>query len=210
MRSANQVALFCSFDSRKESNERFLLAGLGGEVSVTSNLNVSKNLRLEIINMKKWQETRNYKRIKDQNGIIINIITVDGVDVEVNDEVFLAYSQADRRERYITEEAEAGKLLSLEQLLERGVPFEMLGIELEESAEVSVLEQADRDLAVEQTKRLMTALSGLERDEQELIQALFFDGVLVRAYSRQLGVRLNAVQYRRDKLLKKLREKIFS
>lgn len=119
-------------------------------------------------------------------------------------------SQADRRERYITEEAEAGKLLSLEQLLERGVPFEMLGIELEESAEVSVLEQADRDLAVEQTKRLMTALSGLERDEQELIQALFFDGVLVRAYSRQLGVRLNAVQYRRDKLLKKLREKIFS
>ena len=45
----------------------------------------------------------------------------------------------------------------------------MLGIELEESAEVSVLEQADRDLAVEQTKRLMTALSGLERDEQELI-----------------------------------------
>lgn len=85
----------------------------------------------------------------------------------------------------------------------------MLGIELEESAEVSVLEQADRDLAVEQTKRLMTALSGLERDEQELIQALFFDGVPVRAYSRQLGVRLNAVQYRRDKLLKKLREKIF-
>ena len=52
--------------------------------------------------------------IKDNNGIIINIITVDGVDVEVNDEVFLAYSQADRRERYITEEAEAGKLLSLE------------------------------------------------------------------------------------------------
>lgn len=156
------------------------------------------------------QETRNYRRIKDQNGIIINIITVDGVDVEVNDEVFLAYSQADRRERYITEEVEAGKLLSLEQLLERGVPFETLGIELEESAEVSVLEQADRDLAVEQTKRLMIALSGLERDEQELIQALFFDGMPVRAYSRQLGVRLNTVQYRRDKLLKKLRGKIFS
>ena len=59
--------------------------------------------------MKKWQETRNYRRIKDQNGIIINIITVDGVDVEVNDEVFLAYSQADRRERYITEKAEDRK-----------------------------------------------------------------------------------------------------
>ena len=207
-------APFCCPFRRLKGGKDFyvsvLLAALYSEIPVTSNLIFSKNLRLEIMNMKKWQETRNYRRIKDQNGIIINIITVDGVDVEVNDEVFLAYSQADRRERYITEEAEAGKLLSLEQLLERGVPFEMLGIELEESAEVSVLEQADRDLAVEQTKRLMTALSGLERDEQEVIQALFFDGVPVRAYSRQLGVRLNAVQYRRDKLLKKLREKIFS
>lgn len=161
--------------------------------------------------MKKWQESRNYRRIKDKNGVVIaNIITVDGVDVEVTDEVFLAYSQADRRERYITEEAEDGKLLSLDQLLEEGVPFEALGIELAESAEAAVLEQAGRDCVVEQTKRLMNALSGLERDEQELIQALFFDGMSVRAYAKQLGVRLNAVQYRRDKLLRKIREKIFS
>lgn len=160
--------------------------------------------------MKKWQELRNYRRIKDENGVVIaNIITVDGVDVEVTDEVFLAYSQADRRERYITEEVEDGKLLSLDQLLEERVPFEVLGIELEESAEVAILEQADRDLAMEQTKRLMKALSGLERDEQELIQALFFDGVSVRAYAKQLGVRLNTIQYRRDKLLRKIREKIF-
>ena len=128
--------------------------------------------------MKKWQESRNYRRIKDKNGIVTaNIITVDGVDVEVTDEVFLAYSQADQRERYITEEVEDGRLLSLDQLLEDRVPFEALGVELEESAEASVLEQADKDGAVEQTKRLMTALSGLEQDEQELIQALFFDGV---------------------------------
>lgn len=47
--------------------------------------------------MKNWKEERNYRRIKDKNGeIIANIITIDGVDVEVTDEVFLAYSQMDR------------------------------------------------------------------------------------------------------------------
>ena len=51
--------------------------------------------------MKNWQKNRNYKRIKDENGnVIANIITIDGIDVEVTEEVFLAYSQMDRRERY--------------------------------------------------------------------------------------------------------------
>lgn len=55
--------------------------------------------------MKKWQEERNYRRIYNEAGeAIANIITVDGVDVEVAEDVYLAYSQADRRERYVREE----------------------------------------------------------------------------------------------------------
>lgn len=39
--------------------------------------------------MEKWQESRNYRRIKNENGeVIANIITVDGVDVEVTEEVY--------------------------------------------------------------------------------------------------------------------------
>lgn len=50
--------------------------------------------------MENWQKSRNYRRVKDESGnVIANIITVDGVDVEVTEEVFLAYSQADRRKR---------------------------------------------------------------------------------------------------------------
>ena len=94
--------------------------------------------------MKNWQESRNYRRIKDKDGnIIANIITVDGVDVEVTEDVFLAYSQADRRERYIAEEVEPGRVLSLERLMEDGVPLVELGIEQEPSAENIVLEGAD-------------------------------------------------------------------
>lgn len=69
--------------------------------------------------MKKWQEERNYRRIYNEAGeVIANIITVDGVDVEVAENVYLAYSQADRRERYVREEQFSGKLLSLEQMAE--------------------------------------------------------------------------------------------
>ena len=50
--------------------------------------------------MKKWQEERNYRRIYNEAGeVIANIITVDGMDVNVAEDVYLAYSQADRRER---------------------------------------------------------------------------------------------------------------
>jgi hypothetical protein len=69
--------------------------------------------------MKKWQEERNYRRIYNEAGeVIANIITVDGVDVEVAEDVYLAYSQADRRERYVREEQFSGKRLSLEQMAE--------------------------------------------------------------------------------------------
>ena len=81
--------------------------------------------------MKKWQKERNYRRIRNEAGeVIANIITVDGVDVEVPEDVYLAYSQADRRERYVREEVEPGRLLSLDKLLEDEVPLEPLGVEL--------------------------------------------------------------------------------
>ena len=85
--------------------------------------------------MKKWQESRNYRQIRNQNGeIIANIITVDGTDVEVPEDVYQAYAQADRRERYLLEEQSAGKSrLRLKQDLQTmGVPEEIIRLVLEE------------------------------------------------------------------------------
>lgn len=51
--------------------------------------------------MKKWQKQRNYRRVKDKDGNVIkNIIKINGQSVEVSEEVFLAYSQSDRKVRY--------------------------------------------------------------------------------------------------------------
>lgn len=159
--------------------------------------------------MKNWQKVRNYKRVKDENGnIIANIITVDGIDVEVTEEVFLAYSQAERRERYIIEELEPGKILSLDKLLEDQIPLDELGVEQEPSTEAVVLSQECIRERIKQQSKLTTILSELDEDEKQLIQALFFDCISAREYARQTGVQLRTVQYRRDKLLNKLRHKI--
>ena len=89
--------------------------------------------------MKKWQEERNYRRVRSEGGeVIANIITVDGMDVEVPEDVYLAYAQADRRERYIAEEQSSGKLLSLEQMEEDALLPDYVGAETAPSADWSV------------------------------------------------------------------------
>lgn len=159
--------------------------------------------------MQKWQESRNYKRIKDENGeVLAYIITVDGRDIEVTEEVYQAYSQADRRERYVREEVEPGKILSLEKLLEDEVPLEKLGVEMSPSAEETMLGQEGIRQTEQQLKRLADALAGLNTAERQLLQALYFDGLSAREYARQLGVYHRTILYRRDKLLENLRGKI--
>lgn len=159
--------------------------------------------------MQKWQESRNYKRIKDENGeVLAYIITVDGRDIEVTEEVYQAYSQADRRERYVREEVEPGKILSLENLLEDEVPLEKLGVEMSPSAEETMLGQEGIRQTEQQLKKLADALAGLNTAERQLLQALYFDGLSAREYARQLGVYHRTILYRRDKLLEKLRGKI--
>lgn len=161
--------------------------------------------------MKKWQESRNYRQVKNDAGEIISyIITVDGIDVAVPEDVYRAYSQADRRERYVREEMEAGKLLSLDKLLEDDVPLEPLGVDLAPSAEDTTLEQEESSETAMQLKKLTEALSGLNTAERQLLQALYFEGIPAREYARQLGVYHRTVLYRRDKLLEKLRRMIFA
>ncbi len=161
--------------------------------------------------MKKWQKERNYRRIRNEAGeVIANIITVDGVDVEVPEDVYLAYSQADRRERYVREEVEPGRLLSLDKLLEDEVPLEPLGVELSPSAEETTLEREEYGETAAQLKKLTEALSDLDTAEHQLLQALYFEGISAREYARQLGVYHRTILYRRDRLLEKLRRMIFA
>ena len=158
--------------------------------------------------MKHWQEKRNYQHVRDEAGNVrSNIITVDGIDEEVSDEVYLAYTQLDRRERYLMEEVETDKKLSLDRLLKSGVPLEKLGMEKSPSAEDIVLQNEAWQQQEQLLSQLSEALSSLTEEEWQMIQALYWEGVSAREYARRLGVYHRTVLYWRDKILEKLRQK---
>ena len=139
--------------------------------------------------MKKWQEERNYRRIYNEAGeVIANIITVDGVDVEVAEDVYLAYSQADRRERYVREEQFSGKLLSLEQMAEDDLLPDYVGAETAPSAEEEALEREQAQSLAEWKEMLLLAMLSLNDADREMINALFFDGASTREYAQRMGV----------------------
>ncbi|MDR1669122.1 MAG: RNA polymerase subunit sigma-70 [Oscillospiraceae bacterium] len=150
--------------------------------------------------MQNWQRVRNYRKIGNSDGSITYIIIVNGKDVEVSEEVFTAYSQADRRERYQTER-EAGRLLSLDQMDEDDVLLTYLSSEHAESAE----DAAIRRLFTEES---ITALDSLEADERRLIQAVVMDGLSERDYAASIGLSQKGVNKRKQKILEKLRKMV--
>lgn len=135
-----------------------------------------------------------------------DIITVDGMDVKVPEDIYLTYAQADRRERYITEEQSSGKLLSLEQMEEDALLPDYVGAETAPSAETEALEREELRNLAEQKQILLLALLSLKDTDRELINALFFDGASTREYAQRMGVSQRAVIKRRDRILRDLKK----
>lgn len=156
--------------------------------------------------MKNWQKNRNYKRVRDKDGnVVANIITVFGQDVEVSDEIFATYSQMDRRARYIGEDIPAESEISLERTIEDGIHIETLE-NAEPSAEEICIEHENVKMRAEQVKHLPIVLARLSNDEQRLIDALFFRGLGVREYAREIGVPPMKIGRDRDRILAKLKK----
>ena len=146
--------------------------------------------------MKNWQKDRNYRKYENSNGTFTYVITVDGEDVEVGTEVYLAYSGADRQERYCAERY-AGRLLSLEGMDEDHVQLSYLTDEHMESAEDTAIMRILTEQAVE-------ALVCLTEEEQRLIQAVVMGDVTEQEYADIVGVSQVAVHKRKNRLLKKI------
>ena len=155
--------------------------------------------------MKNWQDDRNYRKIRQPDGTVKNLIFVDGQAVEVTDEVFAAYSQMDRQERYQEELLQDNPYVSLEKLADACVPIEEYMLEQAPSPEDICISMEDAAEQAALLRLLPEALEQLTESERELIRALYFEGVPVREYARQKGVRLFVIQKRRDRILAKLK-----
>ncbi len=156
--------------------------------------------------MKNWKEECNYRRIKDENGIVIaNIIMIDGQDIPVSDEVYAAYSQMGRQERYQEQLFQDIPHVSLEKLTDTCVPIEEYMLEQTPSPEdicISIEDQAEQAALLH---LLPEALEQLTESEQELIRTLYFEGVSLREYCRSKGIPVMTQHYRLQKVLKKLK-----
>ena len=150
--------------------------------------------------MEYWKENVNYRQEKGPNGTRY-LITVDGIDVEVEESLYHIYTKMERRERYLAE-VESDMCVSLEGLTadEDTIPY------LPDNPE-SIFIDAEAEQERQALLRLLSeALEQLTESERELIQALYFDNVPVREYARQKGVRLFVIQKRRDRILAKLKK----
>ena len=138
-------------------------------------------------------------------------IWVRGRYVEVTDEVYMAYTQSDRKMRYFendlkTERFVLGKegqvvevIPSREDSLDRLMDENAQQFHRdEESVENTVLHKLEVD-------KLHTALAMLTPEEQALIQALFFEERSESEMAVELGISQPAVYKRKVKILKKLK-----
>ena len=148
--------------------------------------------------MQNWQKDRNYRKFVNIDGSFICVITVDGEDVEVNEEVYKAYSQAERRERYCAE-CEEGLLLSLEQMDEDGMQLSYLIKRHAESAE----DMAVQSLLIQQINEVLPLL---DAEDQELICRLYYDGISIRKYAKEKGLSDFAIRHREHKVLAKIKK----
>ena len=146
--------------------------------------------------MQNWQRDRNYRKHKNEDGSFTYTITVDGEIIEVGKDVYEAYTQSERRERYVAE-SEAGRLLSLNRMDEDNVLLEYLTDKHIGSAEDTVI----RKMLIES---LNAALLLLNPDERDLIQALFYNGVTEQNYAERIGVSQVAIHKRKKRIFKKI------
>ena len=138
--------------------------------------------------MKKWQHERNYRMIKVNNQVIAYQISVEGKSIEVTKEVYQAYAQMDRRERYLKEADMTVGLLCIPELLDRQA----------EPAE------EDDNTSIDAT-HLRHCLAQLSKPDQVLIHERYWAGKTQKEVAQKLHITQQAVSCRETRILARLK-----
>ena len=122
-------------------------------------------------------------------------IKVKDTQVPVTEQVYKAYCQGYRKERYFRESDYHNKTFF----------YDALDTEDMNPAAESVEAQAERHCLLEMLRECIKELS---ENEQELLCRIYVYGESLRALSRAKGIPVTTLQSRHQKLLKKLRKKL--
>jgi DNA-directed RNA polymerase specialized sigma subunit len=131
--------------------------------------------------------------------------------VPVSDEIYKEYYKMKRRERYLEQDVKAGRIdVDMEKEKIIFVPSKEDSIQRLKDAgkEFAAEERRIEDVVVDKAMLLILqeAMKELNRQEQELINDLFYKEMSVRAAADKRNVSHVAVMKRRDKILGKLRK----
>lgn len=159
--------------------------------------------------MKKWKRNVNHYMKRDAEGAVVGwIIRIDGKDIPVSQEVYHAYAQGNRKERYMFSERPPVTVLSLEKLVEDEVREDFVGVPYAPSC-LEIMLRQEEELSWERKKAmLLPALLSLTDEERSLITKLFYDGYTQAELATELGINQGTVSRRRDAILKKLKRAI--
>ena len=169
--------------------------------------------------MKNWHKYGNYRLYKNADDSTVFIITVDGEDVEVGEEIYREYASLARKMKYMELDLKRDRVLqnkdgmsvkdenglpvllpehetSLDRLIEEDWDF----ISSSPSPEEHFFAAGDSEPA-----KLRRCIALLTDDEQSLIKALFFGGLTEKAYAEILGVKQQSVNERKQRILKKIK-----
>ena len=127
-------------------------------------------------------------------------IHVPGALVEVSEGVYFAYYQEMRRGRTLREKDERNGAVSYDGL---DTP-ELTGQEMiPDRNAVSVEDTAIANILRD---RLYRCLATLDEPDQQLIHALYFEGLSERKYAKRVGIPQRTINDRRRRALRKLKE----
>lgn len=120
--------------------------------------------------------------------------------VEVSDGLYKAYNRFENYEKYLRKKDKRGGKTLYCNLDRQGSLGEEL---LQDKGQPSVEELVEQKMLIES---LRTCLAALAEEEQDLIRALFYEGLTERELSLRTGVHNMTIHNRKVRILKKLRK----
>ncbi len=139
------------------------------------------------------------------------VILINGILVSVSDEVYSVYTKSQRKLKYFTEDLKKEKIIVNQEeekivyIASREDSYDRLIDDNDEQFaidEETVESQAIKHIAYE---RLHKAIAMLSKEEQELINSLYFEGLSERKLSRKTGIPQRTINDRKRKILKKIK-----
>ena len=128
-----------------------------------------------------------------------HFLPLHGMLMEVSEDAYKAFYKEQRRQKYLNERSNDNGDFSYDML----TMDDFNGEDISVDTVADTQGQAERNLLLD---KLRNALEQLSADDRELIQALYINQQTEREYAAQIGVYHNAIHYRKERLLAKLKK----